>query len=57
MAENSKNRNFAAAKAGLPIGRETTVAHRRRNRKIVKLTKMLEENQITLREFLETFAY
>ena len=36
MAKNSKNREFAAVEAGLPIGRETTLAQRRRNRKIHK---------------------
>jgi hypothetical protein len=52
-AKDSKNRNFEAAEAGLPIGRGTRRQQRLINRKIARYKTMLGEERITLREFLE----
>jgi hypothetical protein len=52
-AEESKSRDFEAAEAGENIGRGSTRAQRKRNRNIARNATLLENGQLTIREFLE----
>ncbi|KZR97712.1 Uncharacterized protein APZ42_007261, partial [Daphnia magna] len=53
-AEESKSRDFEAAENGEVIGRGSTKALQKRNRKIARNAERLEDGQLTIRECLET---
>ncbi|KAI9553432.1 hypothetical protein GHT06_021338 [Daphnia sinensis] len=52
-AEESKSRDFLTAENGHPIGRGSTPAQRKRNRRITRNSSLLEDGYLTIREFLE----